>query len=97
MSDEADEGEERGSAMLRVLSVVELLRPPLPDRVQYVLEEDFCLHEADLWNMLAGPIVRRGLLVNTQCSGTADGARFFLRPVAWCDCFPRDTPLLARY
>ena len=72
--DEEDELEEHGAAMLKVLSVVELLRQSLQDNVQSVLAEYMFLHEAHLWNMLAGPTFRCELLLKTKCSDVADDA-----------------------
>ena len=95
-SDEADELEEQGAAFFKFLSVVEILRQSLSDRVQSVLAEDIFLHEANLWNHLAGPTFCCELLVNTQCSDVADDACFSSRVVSWSDCVSRVTPLLVQ-
>ena len=93
-SDESDELEEQGAAMFKFLSVVEFLRQSLSDRVQSVLAEDIFLHEANLWNHLAGPTFRCELPADTQCSDVADDACFSSRVVSWSDCVPRETHCL---
>ena len=82
--------------MFKFLSVVEFLRQSLPDSVHSILAEDIFLHEANLWNQLAGPVFRCELLVRTQCSDVADDACFSSRVVSWSDCVACETPLLVQ-